>query len=127
MKRALFTILLLGLSSLATFAQSNDRPSETKQQQTSTDGARLKGQRRYDPPGGRKQIIKGGPVEGLLDSINQQDIDYGAKLADSRRIFLGGTFENLYFWIIAGKLWLFGGAGSDSAGTDGVINDLWVY
>ena len=103
MKRALFTILLLGLSSLATFAQSNDRPSETKQQQTSTDGARLKGQRRYDPPGGRKQIIKGGPLEALLDSINQQDIDYGAKLADARQIFLGGTIENLYFWIIVAE------------------------
>jgi hypothetical protein len=94
---------LIGLSSLATFAQSNDRPSETKQQQTSTDGARLKAQRRYAPPGGRKQIIKGGPLEGLLDSINQQDIDYGAKLADVRQIFLGGTVENLYFWIIVAE------------------------
>jgi len=95
-KRVFSIALLLGLSSLATFAQSNDRPSETKQQQTSTDGARLKAQRRYDPPGGRKQIIKGGPLEGLLDSINQRDIDYGAKLADARQIFLGGTVENLY-------------------------------
>ena len=103
MKRALFHSLLLGLSSLATFAQSNDRPSETKQQQTSADAARLKAQRRYDPPGGRKQIIKGGPLEGLLDSINQQDIDYGAKLADARQIFLGGTVENLYFWIIVAE------------------------
>jgi len=102
-KRALSILLLLGLSSLATFAQSNDRPSEAKQQQTSTDGARLKAQRRYDPPGGRKQIIKGGPLEGLLDSINQQDIDYGAKLADRRQIFLGGTVENLYFWIIVAE------------------------
>ena len=103
MKRALSILLLLGLSSLATFAQSNDRPSETKQQQTSTDGARLKAQRRYDPPGGRKQIIKGGPLEGLMDSINQRDIDYGAKLADARQTFLGGTFENLYFWIIVAE------------------------
>jgi hypothetical protein len=102
-KRALSILLLLGLSSLAAFAQSNDRPSETKQQQTSTDGARLKAQRRYDPPGGRKHIIRGGPLEGLLDSINQQDIDYGAKLADARQIFLGGTVENLYFWLIVGE------------------------
>ena len=77
--------------------------SETTQQQTSADAARLKAQRRYDPPGGRKHIIKGGPLEGLLDSINQQDIDYGAKLADARQIFLGGTVENLYFWIIVGE------------------------
>ncbi len=103
MKRAFFILLLLGLGSVATFAQSSSRPSETKQQQTSTDGARLKGQRRYDPPGGRKQIIKGGPLEALLDSINQQDIDYGARLADTRQIFLGGTFENLYFWIIVAE------------------------
>ena len=103
MKRAFSILLLLGLGSLAAFAQSNSRPSETTQQQTSADAARLKAQRRYDPPGGRKQIIKGGPLEGLLDSINQRDIDYGAKLADARQIFLGGTVENLYFWIIVGE------------------------
>src|SRR6201993_1980783 len=27
----------------------------------------------------------------------------------------------------AGKLWLFGGAGFDSTGTQGELNDLWVY
>jgi len=102
-KRALSIFLLLGLSSLATFAQSNNRQVETTQQQTGTDAARLKAQRRYDPPGGRKHIIKGGPLEGLLDSINQQNIDYGAKLADARQIFLGGTVENLYFWIMVGE------------------------
>lgn len=103
MKRALSILLLLGLSSLAAFAQSNNRQAETTKQQTSTDGARLKAQRRYDPPGGRKQIIRGGPLEGLLDSINRQDIDYGTKLADARQVFLGGTFENLYFWIIVAE------------------------
>ncbi len=103
MKRVFSIALLLGLSSLAAFAQSNDRPSETKQQQTNADGARLKAQRRYDPPGGQKQIIRGGPLEALLDSINQRDIDYGRKLADARQIFLGGTVENLYFWIIVAE------------------------
>ena len=103
MKRALVIILLLELTSLAAFAQSNSRPPETTQQQTSADAARLKAQRRYDPPGGRKHIIKGGPLEGLLDSINQRDIDYGAKLADARQVFLGGTVENLYFWIMVGE------------------------
>ena len=102
MKRALSILLLLGLGSLAAFAQSNDRPSETKQQQTSADAARLKAQRRYDPPGGRKHI-KGGPLEGLLDSINREDIDYGAKLAETRRMFLGSTVENFYFWIIVAE------------------------
>jgi hypothetical protein len=102
-KRAFSILLLLGLGSLAALAQSNTRPSEAPQQQTSADAARLKAQRRYDPPGGRKHIIKGGPLEGLLDSINQQDIDYGAKLADTRRIFLGGTVENSYFWIIVAE------------------------
>ena len=76
---------------------------ETTQQQTNVDAARLKAQRRYDPPGGRKHIIKGGPLEGLLDSINQRDIDYGAKLADARQLFIGGTVENLYFWIMVGE------------------------
>ena len=103
MKRAFSILLLLGLGSLAAFAQSNNRQAETTQQQTSADAARLKAQRRYDPPGGRKHIIKGGPLEGLLDSINQRDIDYGAKLADARQIFLGGTVENSYFWIIVGE------------------------
>ena len=103
MKRALSILLLLGLSSLATFAHSNNRQVETTQQQTGADAARLKAQRRYDPPGGRKNIIKGGPLEGLLDSINQQDIDYGAKLADVRQVCLGGTFENLYFWIVVSE------------------------
>ncbi len=103
MKRACSILLLLVLGSLAGVAQSNSRPSETTQQQTGADAARLKAQRRYDPPGGRKQIIKGGPLEGLLDSINREDIDYGAKLADARQIFLGGTVENLYFWITVGE------------------------
>ena len=103
MKRAFSILLLLGLGSLAGVAQSNSRPSETTQQQTGAEAARLKAQRRYDPPGGRKQIIKGGPLEGLLDSINQQNIDYGAKLADARRTFLGGTVENSYFWIVVGE------------------------
>ena len=103
MKRACSILLLLGLSSLAAFAQSNNRQEETTQQQTSADASRLKAQRRYDPPGGRKNIIKGGPLEGLLGSINQQDIDYGAKLADGRQIFLGGTVGNLYFWIVVGE------------------------
>jgi hypothetical protein len=102
-KRALSILLLLGLSSLAALAQSNNQQVEATQQQTSADAARLKAQRRYDPPGGRKHIIKGGPLEGLLDSINQRDIDYGAKLADVRQLFLGGTVENLYFWIMVGE------------------------
>jgi len=102
-KRAFSILLLLGLGSLAAFAQSNTRQAETTQQQTSADAARLKAQRRYDPPGGRKHIIKGGPLEGLLDSINQRDIDYGAKLADARQLFLGGTVENSYFWVVVGE------------------------
>jgi hypothetical protein len=102
-KRALAILLLLGVSSLAAFAQSNNQQAEPTQQQTGADAARLKAQRRYDPPGGRKHIIRGGPLEGLLDSINQQDIDYGAKLADARQIFLGVTVENLYFWIMVGE------------------------
>ena len=104
MKRALSILLLLGLGSLAAFAQSNDAAGGNRRSnKRSADAARLKAQRRYDPPGGRKHIIKGGPLEGLLDSINQQDIDYGAKLADARQIFLGGTVENFYFWIIVGE------------------------
>ena len=103
MKKAFSILLLLGLSSMATFAQSNNRQVETTQQQTIADAARLKAQRRYDPPGGRKHIMKGGPLEGLLDSINQRDIDYGAKLADTRQTLLGGTVENSYFWIIVGE------------------------
>lgn len=99
MKRTLLVILLLALTSLAAFAQGNTRQSQTSPQQQSNDAARVKAQRRYDPLGGQKHI-KGGPLEGLLDSINPKDIDYGAKLADMRQIILGGTVDDLYFWVI---------------------------
>jgi hypothetical protein len=39
-----------------------------------------------------------------------------------------GAREGASAWVDAsGTLWLFGGAGYDAAGTDGVLNDLWKF
>jgi hypothetical protein len=39
-----------------------------------------------------------------------------------------GAREGASAWVDStGDLWLFGGAGFDSAGTDGVLNDLWKF
>jgi len=39
----------------------------------------------------------------------------------------GGRFSPASWIDGAGKLWLFGGYGVDSAGASGNLNDLWVY
>lgn len=39
-----------------------------------------------------------------------------------------GARQNAFTWVDAsGNLWLFGGTGKDSAGTQGELNDLWEY
>jgi hypothetical protein len=101
-KRALSILLLVGLGSLAALAQSNAQQANPPLQKRSDDTARLKVQRRYDPLGGQKHI-KGGPLDGLMDSINPQDTDFGARLANARQALVGNTIENLYFWIIVGE------------------------
>ena len=102
MKRVFSIALLLGLGSLAALAQSNAQPANPPLQKRSDEAARLKVQRRYDPLGGQKHI-KGGPLDGLMDSINPQDTDFGAKLANARQALVGNTIENFYFWIIVGE------------------------
>ena len=102
MKRALSILLLIGLPSMAALAQSNAQQANPPLQKRSDEAARLKVQRRYDPLGGQKHI-KGGPLDGLMDSINPQDTDFGAKLANARQALVGNTIENFYFWIIVGE------------------------
>lgn len=39
-----------------------------------------------------------------------------------------GARQNAFTWVdTAGNLWIFGGSGKDSAGTQGELNDLWEY
>ena len=102
MKRVFSIVLLLGLGSLVALAQSNAQQANPPLQKRSDDAARLKVQRRYDPLGGQKHI-KGGPLDGLMDSINPQDTDFGAKLANARQALVGNTIENFYFWILVGE------------------------
>jgi hypothetical protein len=101
-KRVFSIVLLLGLGSLVALAQSNAQQANPPLQKRSDDAARLKVQRRYDPLGGQKHI-KGGPLDGLMDSINPQDTDFGAKLANARQALVGNTIENFYFWILVGE------------------------
>jgi len=101
-KRAFNIVLLLGLGSMAALAQSNAQQANPPLQKRSDEAARLKVQRRYDPLGGQKHI-KGGPLDGLMDSINPQDTDFGAKLANARQVLVGNTIENFYFWIIVAE------------------------
>ena len=102
MKRALSILLLIGLPSMAALAQSTAQQANPPLQKRSDDTARLKAQRRYDPLGGQKHI-KGGPLDGLMDSINPQDTDFGAKLANARQALVGNSIENFYFWIIVAE------------------------
>jgi N-acetylneuraminic acid mutarotase len=39
----------------------------------------------------------------------------------------GGRYSSAFWSGSAGRLWLFGGTGNDSAGNAGLLNDLWVF
>jgi N-acetylneuraminic acid mutarotase len=56
-------------------------------------------------------------ISGVYGSVGQAS----STTYPGSRVFAAGWADS------NGNLWLFGGAGFDSVGTDGVLNDLWKY
>lgn len=66
-------------------------------------------------------------VAGLNDPTTAQNGVYGT-LGRADAANTPGARESASTWIDAsGALWLFGGMGQDSAGTNGYLNDLWRF
>ena len=63
---------------------------------------------------------------GGSDTVNAVGV-YGTQDVPSASN-MPGARENAVSWIdTSGNLWLFGGDGFDSTGTEGMLNDLWRY
>jgi len=63
---------------------------------------------------------------GGSDSPNQVGT-YGTLGTPSASNVPGARFAAVTWTDSSGSVWLFGGGGYDSAGTDGLLNDLWKY
>jgi N-acetylneuraminic acid mutarotase len=75
---------------------------------------------KYDPSSGNWTWVSG-------PNTGDQSGTYGTKGTGNTGNIPGGRSE-AYGWIDgSGVFWLFGGTGKDSAGTSGVMNDLWSY
>jgi N-acetylneuraminic acid mutarotase len=60
------------------------------------------------------------------NAMNQAGI-YGTKGTAAMSNMPGSRFSSVSWVDSGGKLWLFGGAGNDSAGAFGSLNDLWEF
>jgi hypothetical protein len=61
---------------------------------------------------------------GGSNVVNQQGT-YGTQGTAALGYVPGARYQAISWTDAAGNLWLFGGYGSDSAGTTGRLNDLW--
>jgi N-acetylneuraminic acid mutarotase len=76
---------------------------------------------RYSPGSGQWTWVSGS------NTVNASGV-YGTQGMAAAANVLGARSNSVSWIDSAGKLWLFGGSGHDSAGAgDGVLNDLWVY
>ncbi len=64
--------------------------------------------------------------EGGLNSINASGV-YGTQGAASASNLPGARYDSSSWTSSSGTFWLFGGAGYDSTGGTGDLNDLWQY
>jgi N-acetylneuraminic acid mutarotase len=64
--------------------------------------------------------------EGGLDSVNASGV-YGTQGAASASNLPGARYDSSSWSDSSGNFWLFGGAGYDSTGGIGDLNDLWQY
>jgi hypothetical protein len=64
--------------------------------------------------------------EGGLDSVNASGV-YGTQGAASASNLPGARYDSSSWSDSSGNFWLFGGAGYDSTGAIGDLNDLWQY
>jgi N-acetylneuraminic acid mutarotase len=60
-------------------------------------------------------------------SLVSSDGTFGTKGAGSTSNIPSARQESSFFKDGSGNFWLFGGDGNDSAGNDGMLNDLWKY
>lgn len=65
-------------------------------------------------------------VSGSSTAVNVAGI-YGTQGVGSTGNLPGARFSAQSWTDSSGNLWLFGGTGYDSAGTGGVLNDMWSY
>jgi N-acetylneuraminic acid mutarotase len=63
---------------------------------------------------------------GGSNVLNQKGI-YGALGTPSGSNIPGARLDAAFWTDFAGNVWLFGGGGYDSAGTNAYLNDLWKY
>jgi N-acetylneuraminic acid mutarotase len=75
---------------------------------------------KYDPAGGTWTWVSG-------FNTNSQNGTYGTKGVASTANVPGTRNVPRMVMDSSGKLWMFGGWGLDSAGSDGYLNDLWKY
>ena len=64
--------------------------------------------------------------QGGSSNFNQSGV-YGTQGTGATTNLPGGRWGAANFTDAAGNVWLFGGQGVDSAGTIGLLNDLWQY
>ncbi len=75
---------------------------------------------RYTPSTGQWTWVSGGSGDNVTGV-------YGSEGKPSIGNVLGGRNSNSSWIDSSGNLWLFGGDGYDSTGTEGYLNDLWQY
>jgi N-acetylneuraminic acid mutarotase len=83
-------------------------------------GGKLNDLWRYDPVSGNWTWMKGS------NSVGQAGT-YGALGTPDPSNTPGGRSDASEWRVSSGELWLFGGEGLDTSGTEGMLNDLWRY
>ena len=83
---------------------------------------------RYSPTTGQWTWITGNSVAGINNGLSGTTSGaYGSEGEASTGNTPGGRFQGASWIDTSGNFWLFGGWGSDSTGTTGLLNDLWEY
>ena len=83
---------------------------------------------RYSPTSGQWTWMTGNSVAGINNGLSGTTSGaYGSEGVASTGNTPGGRFQGASWIDTSGNFWLFGGWGSDSTGTTGLLNDLWEY
>ena len=83
---------------------------------------------RYSPSSGQWTWMTGNSIVGINNGLSGTTSGvYGSQGVASVGNTPGGRFQGASWIDASGNFWLFGGWGSDSTGTTGLLNDLWEY
>ena len=83
---------------------------------------------RYSPSSGQWTWMTGNSIVGINNGLSGTTSGvYGSQGVASSGNTPGGRFQGASWIDASGNFWLFGGWGSDSTGTTGLLNDLWEY